>query len=139
MTFYFRDTLFNDFPDVSDSDFNWSYLPGLYDPRVFLNIPDGYFPDSSQLPVDNNVGGADGDWGGYLPGLDLRAFEDYAFPVSLETKFNNNGPSEAYMIGGFATELTESPEPVIPEPLTMVGAFLGIGSMATYIRKRRLA
>lgn len=130
VTFYFRDTFFNDFPDQNNPDENWAYLPGVYDPRLVpeLDIPDDYFPAGADLPVDNNVGGAVADWGGYFPNLDLTQYEGYAFLVSLESKFNNNGRPEAYIIGGTTG--------VIPEPVTMMGVFLGLGGVACYLRRR---
>ncbi len=136
ITYYFRDTYFADFPgeDANGNDFDWTYLPGLYDPR-FLDLPEGYFPAGAEgdLPVDNNVGAAVADWGGYFPQLDLSLYENYALLFSLETLFNNNGPPEAYIIGGVGSGGGGN---VVPEPVTIIGIMLGMGGLAAYLRRR---
>ncbi|MBN2212581.1 MAG: hypothetical protein JW709_14380 [Sedimentisphaerales bacterium] len=135
VTFYFRDNLFNDFPSNENGwDFNWAYLPGEYNPGDFIDIPEDYFPEGTEesLPVNNNLGDAKADWGGYFPQLDLSQYQDYAFLVSLETMFNNNGPPEAYIIGGVGS----GGGGVVPEPVTLISVLLGVGGLNTYLRRR---
>jgi len=137
VTFYFRDTVFNDFPDAAGNAShptwtnNWSYLPGLYDPTAFLTLPPDYFPPGTDTTVNNNGSGAFADWGGYFPRLDLSLYSDYAFFFELQSLYNNNGFEEMYIVGGLPLQ-----QPPIPEPVTMAGLLLGIGSVVGYARKR---
>ena len=50
--------------------------------------------------------------------------------------YQNDGPEEWRIIAGFEDEGGDAP---IPEPITMAGLLLGIGGVAAYVRRRRMA
>lgn len=124
VTYYFRETFFNDFIDPTQPGFNWSWLPGTFTPSLFG------LPVDPSFSSDNNIGGSVADWGGYIPTLDLTQFPDYAMFISLESKFNNNGGEEAYIVGGALQP------PAVPEPLTLAGVFFAVGGLTRYTCKR---
>ena len=115
VVFNLSDTIFGDFPGSP----NWVYLPGNYQIEGFT--------------ADNNGAGNNGDWGGFCPGLDLTQYTNYGMFVELQTLFDNDGQEEVYIVGGIGGETP----PVIPEPVTLLGVFVGIAGLAGYIRKRK--
>jgi len=139
-TFLFDDTTFNDYPDdvafydgispVPTLDRNWVYLPG----RTFLDIP-------GDTLVFNNNGSADrGDWGGFLADaagtpISLEQYKDWAFLLEMQDVYDDAGREEVYIIN----LSNPPPPPPVPEPITMLGVLVGVGSLAGYIKRRRKA
>jgi hypothetical protein len=86
-------------------------LPGEYTAETFT--------------VDNNIGGALADWGGFLAGLDLNDYLGRSFLVELQARGDNGGPEEAYIIGGLDLVDDREEPGAVPEPVTA-----GLGAMA---------
>jgi hypothetical protein len=132
VVYYFRDTAVHDFQDPSLSDptsFDWGWLPGRFQPSLFgLPVDPNYVADQGE-----NTGGSKSDWGGYVPGLDLTPYAaaNYDVFISLESEWDNDGPEEAYILGGVTASQ------VIPEPLTLLAVFSGVAGVAGYVRRRR--
>ncbi len=113
VVFNLSDTIFGDFPGSP----NWVYLPGIYQTEGFT--------------ADNNGDAARGDWGGFCPSLDLTQYTDYGMFIEVQALFDNDGQEEIYIIGGMG-----GGEEIIPEPVTLLGVFVGIAGLAGYIRRR---
>ena len=89
----------------------WGFTPDVYEPST-----DGFIFTSARSPVN----------GPYL--------------TSWVDEFRNIGdpPLPGGSVGGGGTPTFTPLGAVIPEPLTMMGVFLGIGGLGGYIRRRRL-
>lgn len=109
VVFNLSDTIFGDFPGTP----NWVYLPGVY--------------QIEGLTADNNADAARGDWGGFIPDLDLTRYTDYGMFVEVQTLFDNDGQEEVYIVGGY----------IIPEPGTLFAVFAGVSGLCMYIRRRK--
>ena len=67
--------------------------------------------------------------------MNLEQHADWYYLLEMQCVYDDSGKEEVYIVN-YGTALAPPP---IPEPLTVFGVLAGLGGMAGYLRRRRMA